>query len=360
MSNHTEHLISGIQQLGIGVSDVHEAWTWYRKHLGVDIPIFEEKAEANLMLPYTGGRPHQRHAVLCVNGQGGGGLEIWQYTSRKPKAAATALQLGDLGIAIAKYKSRNLRASYDFLKNQDVEMLGNIQCDPAGKEHFYARDPYGNLIEITESGEWFHKNGYHSGGVYGTVIGVSDIDKALTVYRDILGYDEISYQSEGSFADFEQLPGGQGRFRRVLLKHSRPRKGSFSPLLGHTVIELVQSLDRPGRKIFENRYWGDLGYIHLCYDVRNLPALRDYCARKGHPFTVDSSTDREVFDMGEAAGNFAYIEDPDGTLIEFVEAYKIPIVKKLGWYLNLRKRKPEKPLPRWMLRALALNRKRDE
>ena len=33
--------------------------------------------------------------------------------------------------------------------------------------------------------------------------------------------------------------------------------------------------------------------------------------------------------MGEAAGHFSYIQDPDGTLIEFVETHKVPILKKL-------------------------------
>lgn len=60
----------------------------------------------------------------------------------------------------------------------------------------------------------------------------------------------------------------------------------------------------------------------------------------------------DTFDMGEAAGHFAYIEDPDGTLIEFVETHKIPIIKKLGLYLNLRKRNPHKPLPDYILKAL--------
>ena len=46
------------------------------------------------------------------------------------------------------------------------------------------------------------------------------------------------------------------------------------------------------------------------------------------------------------------IEDPDGTLIELVEAHKIPLMKKLNLYLNLRKRDPKKPLPKWMLRML--------
>ena len=44
-------MISGIQQMGIGIPDVHQAWKWYRNHLGMDVPIFEEVATAGLMLP---------------------------------------------------------------------------------------------------------------------------------------------------------------------------------------------------------------------------------------------------------------------------------------------------------------------
>jgi hypothetical protein len=46
-------------------------------------------------------------------------------------------------------------------------------------------------------------------------------------------------------------------------------------------------------------------------------------------------------------------------LIEFVETHRIPIAKKIGWYLDLRKRNPKKPLPSWMLRALRFNRVND-
>ena len=83
-----------------------------------------------------------------------------------------------------------------------------------------------------------------------------------------------------------------------------------------------------------------------------MPALIKECEAKGFPITVDSSNN---FDMGEASGHFIYIEDPDGTWLEFVEAYKIPVVKKLNWYLGLKKRNQEKPLPDWMLKALRFN-----
>jgi hypothetical protein len=81
--------------------------------------------------------------------------------------------------------------------------------------------------------------------------------------------------------------------------------------------------------------------------------LRKYCGSKGFPFVVDSqqSHDGNSFDMGDAAGYFSYIEDPDGILIEFVETHKIPVLKKLGWYIDLRKKKSYKPLPAWILKA---------
>ena len=56
--------------------------------------------------------------------------------------------------------------------------------------------------------------------------------------------------------------------------------------------------------------------------------------------------------MGEATGHFAYNEDPSGTLIEYVETEKIPILKKFNIYLNLKKRDRSKPLPDWILHLL--------
>ena len=78
------YLINGIQQIGIGVKNLGEAWKWYRKQFGMDCRIFEDEAEAKLMLPYTGGQPRSRHAVLALNLQSGGGFEIWQYKGRIP------------------------------------------------------------------------------------------------------------------------------------------------------------------------------------------------------------------------------------------------------------------------------------
>jgi catechol 2,3-dioxygenase-like lactoylglutathione lyase family enzyme len=351
----SKYIISGIQQVGIGVSNVHEAFKWYNKHFGMDIPIFEEAAEANLMLPYTGGKPHKRHAILAINIKGGGGFEIWQYTSRTPEAAKFKAQLGDLGLYCAKIKTDNVRATYDYLSSQGVKILGGISENPIGKKHFFLEDPYGNLFEIIEDSVWFSRGLKHTGGPVGMMIGVTDLERSILFYKEILGYDTVVYKGNDSYSDLSLLPGGSVRVKRALLTHSKERQGPFAPLFGNSYIELIEAVNYTPRKLFENRYWGDLGFIHLCFDIKNMEALKNKCESTGHPFTIDGGAG---FEMGEAAGHFTYIEDPDGSLIEFVETKKIPIMKKFGWYLDLRKRKPEKPLPRWMLRALRFNRKK--
>jgi catechol 2,3-dioxygenase-like lactoylglutathione lyase family enzyme len=318
----------------------------------MDVPIFEEAAEANLMLPYTGGKAHQRHAILAINLKGGGGFEIWQYTSRTPEACPFEIQLGDLGLYCTRMKTSDVKGSYDYLKSKNVNLVSELIKDPGGNDTFYLRDPWNNLFQIVKGNNWFGKGLQLTGGPVGNMIGVTDIEKSKAFYADILGYDTVVYDKEGVFDDLKNVPGGQNKVRRILLKHSKPRIGAFSQLLGESSMELVQVLDRTPRKIYENRFWGDQGFIHLCFDITNQKALKKLCAEKGHPFTVDSGD----FDMGEAAGHFSYIEDPDGALIEFVETKRIPILKKIGWYLDLSKRDPLKPLPKWMLKALKFNR----
>lgn len=350
------YIISGIQQVGIGVPNVHEAFKWYRQYFGMDVPIFEEAAEANLMLPYTGGKPHKRHAILAINLKGGGGFEIWQYTSRTPVPCSFKPALGDLGLFCAKLKTDDIHKTYLYLQSKGATLLSEITTTPYGKKHFFVEDLYGNPFEIIEDEVWFGKGMLNTGGPVGMIIGVSDVQRSAAFYKTVLGYDKVVFEGESAYADLNGLNGGERTVKRMVLTHSKPRVGPFSKLFGNSYLELVEVKNQTPKKIFENRFWGDLGFIHLCFDIKNMQALKETCEKNGHPFTVDGGSG---FEMGEAAGHFTYIEDPDGTLIEFVETKKIPILKKYGWYLDLRKRAPERPLADWMLKALKLNRVKD-
>ncbi|NJY63393.1 VOC family protein [Salinimicrobium sp. CDJ15-81-2] len=347
--------ICGIQQVGIGLKDAREAWKWYRKTFGMDINVFEDTAVARLMLPYTNGQVCERYAALAMNMEGGGGFEIWQHTRLTPNPPVFDVKLGDCGIYICKIKCRNVQKAFEGHMGMGLNIPGGLVKDPEGNLHYYLIDPYNNIFQVVEDSNFYMKQKSLTGGVAGVVIGVSNIEKAMKVYADILEYDRIVYDKTGQFNDFAALPGGKEKYRRVLLKH-KPRTGPFSKLLGPTQIELVQPIERQPDKIFRDRIWGEFGFIHLCFDIVGMDHLRRECNEKGFPFTVDSS---DSFDMGTTAGHFSYISDPDGTPIEFVETHKLPIIEKLGWYMNLKDRNTTKPLPDWMVKTLRFSRVRD-
>ena len=360
--------ISGIQQLGVGVEDVYTAWDWYREHFGQDVLLSDAPGEASMMQPYTAHKPQTRHTILAYNMQGGGGLEIWQYTSRKPTFAPFDIMLGDLGTTIGKLKSENVEAAYMYVREKMRDLLlSGFSETPAGKKHFFMKDPFGNMFEIVESNVTFRETKSKIGGVYGAIVGVTDIERSIQFYKDILGYDTIIYDKTDVFEDFARINGGTDKFRRVLLGHSQQRKGPFSNFLNESQIELIQLIDtnkRQPRKIydFETHLWGDPGFIQICFDIRNMKELKQYCESKGVKFTTDSNpeayeSEAKIFDMGGASGHFTYIEDPDGNLIEFVETYYVPIVAKIGLGINLQKRDPERPLPDFIMAGLKFLRK---
>ncbi len=347
-------LITAIQQVGVGVADAGEAWQWYRRTMGFDVPIFNDHAEAKLMTDYTGGEVHGRHAVMALNMAGGGGLEIWQFTTRTPEAASFQPEPGDLGIFAVRIKAPDAGAAHKWMQKQAGAKVGPLSEFPDGPG-FWGVDPYGNAFQIAEDSSWFGHTEQALGGVAGVVIGVSDMDKAVAFYQTVLNPCEIVYDKIAVFEDLPTFAPNQ-RFRRVVLRKKTTPHGAFSQLLGNVNIELLQALDREPKKLFADRYWGDLGFIHVCFDTLDMDAMKKRLAENNYPLTVDSGGS---FGMESAAGRFAYVEDPDGTLVEFVEIHKLPILKKIGWYFNIEKRKDQRPLPNWMLRLLGLGRVKD-
>lgn len=345
-------IISGIQQVGVGTVDFRKSWNWYIEMFGIDVRILEDDTVAERMLPYTGGKPWKRHACIAVNLQGGGGFEIWQYSERKPSPCPFAVSAGDLGIFAAKLNCRDVQEFHKELTAKWKDCTAP-ELLPDGTPCFYVKDLYGNIFQIVENKSVFIEQNRLTGGMAGAVIGVTDMDASVKFYKEVLGYDIVKCDVTGPFSRHDVIPESDKKCRRVILAAPK-RKGAFADLFGDSTIELVQALEYTPRKIYEGRYWGDPGFIQVCFDVAGMDAMKKFCAEKGHPFTVDSCPDGEVFDMGDASGRFAYIEDPDGTLIELVETGKVPIVKKLGIGIDMSKRDPRKPLPKILFRLMGL------
>lgn len=346
-------VICGIQQVGVGVKNVDEYWKWCKANLGFDTKIFDDLGVAERMLPYTGGKPQPRYAILVMNLRGGGGLEVWEPRERELKHLTFEPQLGDLGIFACKIKSPDVAAAHKEFVRRGLNVLTAPTKSPAGIEHFFLKDPWGNLFEVEKDDYVFIGEKKFTGGGNGVILGVTDMEKSIKFYGAVTDYDKVVSDTTEVFPDLNGLPGSQYLLRRVLLERSKPIQGPLCEIMGTSHIELVRRISDestpPPRKLYEGRLWGDPGFIHLCFDIRNMDALQAVAEPMGHPFVCDGGKD---FDMGDANGHFTYVEDPDGTLIEFVETFKVPILKKFGIFLHLENRDPHKPLPRFMTKAL--------
>ncbi|MCF6359255.1 MAG: VOC family protein [Cyclobacteriaceae bacterium] len=350
--------INGLQHVGVGVPNHAESWKWYRKFFGMDIAMFNGEAEAPLMQIYTKGDIINKRAAMILNLQGGLAMEVVSPVSFKATDANVSFELGDLGIFIAQIKSPDVEKTHTWFKDKGADIIGEIQELPYGGKTFYLKDPNGLLFQVVPGGGWYTKLRHVTGGPVGSTVGVTDIDKALTLYADLLGYDKIIFDETRVFDDWKNtVPGGDKTFRRVRLAQSNKPGGGFAKVMADTYIELAQAIDYTPKKIYADRLWGDIGFVHLGFDVRGMKELGKDLAEKGFGFTCDT---KDTLDMGGTTRvHCTYIEDPDGTLIELIEVYKIPIIEKLGIFLNLENRDPLKPLPDFMLKALRFGRIKD-
>ena len=166
----------------------------------------------------------------------------------------------------------------------------------------------------------------------GGVVGVTDMDASFKLYKDILKYDKVLLDETGTFEDWAGLPGGDQTYRRVILVPSNPGTGGFASLMGPTRIEVVQARDRKGRFLFEDRSWADTGIGHLGFDIRGMKPLGKALDKEGFGFRCDSN---EALNMGDHTRvHCTYIDDPDEAWIEMIEVHKIPILEKLGLFLD--------------------------
>lgn len=280
-------------------------------------------------------------------------MEVIRPTSFEPVKAKFEIQVGDLGIFMGSVKCKSIEKSHTFVSSNSDFFVSPISKDPAGKLTFTIQDPDGNWFAFQEGGDWYTDLGLHSGGITGCMMGVTNIEASLALYRDLLGFDTIVYDETGIFDDLKDLPGGDRKSRRVKLTQKSKTLGGFAKVAGATTIELVQILDGHVNTIFADRIWADTGFVHLGFDVKGMTAIGADLKTAGFGFTCDSN---EALSMGKTRVHCVYIDDPDKTWLELIEVYKIPIIEKWGVFLDVEKRDPKKPLPNFMLKALKFSR----
>jgi catechol 2,3-dioxygenase-like lactoylglutathione lyase family enzyme len=128
------------------------------------------------------------------------------------------------------------------------------------------------------------------------VIGVTDMDRALAFYRDVLGMDIV----------FETLISGEP-FDAVLHAKRTQEGRVVGGLLGGLMIELLSLGSKPAAE----KPPGITGIHNLSLSVTDLDETHRRVRDAGYP------PEQKPFEIGRV--RMFFVKDPDGTPVEFIE-----------------------------------------
>jgi catechol 2,3-dioxygenase-like lactoylglutathione lyase family enzyme len=134
------------------------------------------------------------------------------------------------------------------------------------------------------------------------VVGVTDMDRALAFYRDVLGMEVV----------FESLISGEP-FDAVLHATRKQEGRVVGGLLGGLMVELLSLRAKPAFKPGTEKpaRRGITGIHNLSLSVADLDDTHRRIIGAGY------APDQEPFEIGGV--RMFFVKDPDGTPVEFIE-----------------------------------------
>ena len=143
------------------------------------------------------------------------------------------------------------------------------------------------------------------GPVYHTGFTVSDIERSVVFYRDVLGLKLIKRQT-GTAPYLATVTGFAG---------VRLEAAFLQPAAGGSVLELLQYVSHPASAT--DRATNRPGNAHLCFKIDDL---RSACAELKRRGVALISEPTEVTAGAHAGGWAVYLRDPDGFTVELYQS----------------------------------------
>ena len=143
------------------------------------------------------------------------------------------------------------------------------------------------------------------GPVYHTGFTVSDIERSIVVYRDVLGLKLIKRQT-GTAPYLATVTGFAG---------VRLEAAFLQPAAGGSVLELLQYVSHPASAT--DRATNRPGNAHLCFKIDDL---RSACAELKRRGVTLISEPTEITAGAHAGGWAVYLRDPDGFTVELYQS----------------------------------------
>jgi len=131
---------------------------------------------------------------------------------------------------------------------------------------------------------------------------VSDIERSLRFYRDLLGLELIQDAVRANLESYDRIVGYKNVDLRIVML--REREGDF-------ILELIQYRNPPGKTRELQNY--HVGASHVCFLVDDLDTEFKRLSAAGVRF---NSPPVEIVRDGKLVGRALYLFDPDGITVE--------------------------------------------
>jgi catechol 2,3-dioxygenase-like lactoylglutathione lyase family enzyme len=300
--------VSGVHHVAIGVRDLEAMLAFYRDLMGFT-EVFAEFPVSEQEIMHEVTRSPRVVFSGATLGQKAGGimLEFIRMLEPVPRPIRKDARYGDIGVAKITIATSDVRSVWDALRDsvpfcsapKTAVIPGRGECD-----FVYCRDPEGNLVELSSG---WSDAGEGLAGARSVGIGVSDLERSLPFYRDLLGFDVTVLETHQGFSGkVDEVAGKPGTRVRSCLLAADPRLGA---------VELFETLDARGRSLPFSALWGDFGYLQAafcCSDVHRAAADLEAAG-------VELLCSPKMMGGGSMdPGVFVYARDPDGIPIEFL------------------------------------------
>ncbi len=309
--------ILGVDHVGLGVRDRERMCSFYRDALRFGKVLAEMPPEDHPPIHGLLRTEKAIHSAMVVGGEAGGPtVALFHATTPAPRPIRRDPRYGDIGVAKLTFAVPDL----DSFCRDRGGLVGlfsapkTVTLADSGEYHFaYGRDPEGNLLEFvsgsTPAVAAAPGSGAASAGapiLRSVGIAVTDLERSLAFYRDVLGFDTVIEAPHESFSGLvDELTGVERTsVRSCLLANSR----------GRGMVELFEVTKPRGRSIPFGTQWGDFGYLQICLYSGVGKALIAQIEAED----VDVLLPLQDVGDPEHPALFMYLRDPDGIPVEVV------------------------------------------
>jgi catechol 2,3-dioxygenase-like lactoylglutathione lyase family enzyme len=306
-----EHLGTTVDSVGMTVADMDRALVFYTSVLTFEkvSDVEVQGREYELLTGVFGARSRIVRLRL-----GSEMLELTEFLSPRGRPVPAEMRANDLAFQHIAIVVSDMNAAYDRLRRFKVthassgpQRLPDWNPNAGGIRAFYFRDPDGHFLEVLEfppgkGGERWRRSDRLFLGIDHTAIVVSDTDRSLALYRDVLGLEVVG-TSENHDIEQEHLNNVFGARLRITTLRASPTG------LG---IELLEYLaPRDGRPAPPDLRANDIAHWQTTVSTAAAGGLIGRAASRP-PFTLVSPRLADVSSAGIGVAAAALLRDPDG------------------------------------------------